>query len=345
MFNREKLVLETVHIRKREFIEQPKHIVYAADQNYIKHIGTALLSVLQNNTGPIHFHLLVSGSEGYDFNIFNQIETSNQNYAISVYHLNTEYFSTLQTTHYFTIAMYYRMSIPCLLKGIAHTALYLDTDVLCLGNIDDLFEIDISNSLIAAVPDAILYRAYIKQLNQFGFTDTEPYFNSGVILFNIDKWNDMAIDKILSEKMQAVEKQNFKLSCPDQDILNLACIGHVHWLSENFNWIHWHQKYSELIDNPNNIRLVHFVGHIKPWHQLGFHPAYDQYFKNSPWNNGYLEQPLSTWLPFPNPKRKFRQAAKRLWKQGQKKQAWAYYKEYLLRRINKRRYQAPSLGK
>lgn len=241
--------------------------------------------------------------------------------------------------------MYYRMSIPCLLKGITHTALYLDTDVLCLGNIDDLFEIDISNSLIAAVPDAILYRAYIKQLNQFGFTDTEPYFNSGVILFNIDKWNDMAIDKILSEKMQAVEKQNFKLSCPDQDILNLACIGHVHWLSENFNWIHWHQKYSELIDNPNNIRLVHFVGHIKPWHQLGFHPAYDQYFKNSPWNNGYLEQPLSTWLPFPNPKRKFRQAAKRLWKQGQKKQAWAYYREYLLRRINKRRYQAPSPGK
>ena len=66
--------------------------------------------------------------------------------------------------------MYYRMSIPCLLKGITHTALYLDTDVLCLGNIDDLFEIDISNSLIAAVPDAILYRAYIKQLNQFGFT-------------------------------------------------------------------------------------------------------------------------------------------------------------------------------
>lgn len=86
MFDREKLVLETVHIRKREFIEQPKHIVYAADQNYIKHIGTALLSVLQNNTSPIHFHLLVSGSEGYDFDIFNQIETSNQNYAISVYH-------------------------------------------------------------------------------------------------------------------------------------------------------------------------------------------------------------------------------------------------------------------
>ena len=69
MFDREKLVLETAHIRKREFVEQPRHIVYAADQNYIKHIGTALLSVLQNNTNPIHFHLLVSGSEGYDFNI------------------------------------------------------------------------------------------------------------------------------------------------------------------------------------------------------------------------------------------------------------------------------------
>ena len=65
--------------------------------------------------------------------------------------------------------MYYRMSIPCLLKGIAHTALYLDTDVLCLGNIDDLFEIDISNSLIAAVPDANLIQSIYKTTQSIWF--------------------------------------------------------------------------------------------------------------------------------------------------------------------------------
>ena len=106
-----------------------------------------MLSVLENNHFPIHFHLLVSGSESYDFSIFNHLETINPNYAVTVYHLNTEYFTTLQTNGYFTIAMYYRMCIPAILGDISDTTLYLDTDVLCLGDISELFTIDLTGQL------------------------------------------------------------------------------------------------------------------------------------------------------------------------------------------------------
>ena len=145
-----------------------------ADQNYIRHIGTSMLSVLANNRFPIHFHLLVSGSENYDFNIFNQLKNINPNYAVTVYHLNTDYFSTLQTTSYFTIAMYYRMCIPAILGDISDTALYLDTDVLCLGDISELFTVNLDRKLLAAVPETTLYRAYINKLNVFGFRSTGP---------------------------------------------------------------------------------------------------------------------------------------------------------------------------
>ena len=73
MFDKEKLLTSVIPIRTHQPAATVQHIVYAADQNYIRHIGTSMLSVLANNRFPIHFHLLVSGSENYDFNIFKQI--------------------------------------------------------------------------------------------------------------------------------------------------------------------------------------------------------------------------------------------------------------------------------
>lgn len=320
MFDKEKLLTSVISIRTHQPAATVQHIVYAADQNYIRHIGTSMLSVLANNRFPIHFHLLVSGSENHDFDIFNQLENINSNYAVTVYHLNTDYFSTLQTTSYFTIAMYCRMCIPAILGDISDTVLYLDTDVLCLGDISELFTV-----ILAAVPETTLYRAYINKLNVFGFRSTDPYFNSGMLLFNNKYWNESSAYTILSEKIRQVELSKFILACPDQDLLNLSCKGKVEWLPESYNWIHWHHQGSELNTNPNNIRLVHFIGGTKPWHHLGFHPVYDSFYKKSPWYDGYLHQKPNIDLPFPNPHKRYKQAAKRLFKQGNKKQAWLYY--------------------
>lgn len=205
MFDKEKLLTSVIPIRTRQPAATVQHIVYAADQNYIRHIGTSMLSVLANNRFPIHFHLLVSGSENHDFDIFNQLENINPNYAVTVYHLNTDYFSTLQTTSYFTIAMYYRMCIPAILGDISDTALYLDTDVLCLGDISEPFTVNLDHKLLAAVPETTLYRAYINKLNVFGFRSTDPYFNSGVLLFNNKFWNESSAYTVLNEKIRQVE--------------------------------------------------------------------------------------------------------------------------------------------
>lgn len=239
--------------------------------------------------------------------------------------------------------MYYRMCIPAILGDISDTALYLDTDVLCLGDISELFTVNLDRKLLAAVPETTLYRAYINKLNVFGFRNTDPYFNSGVLLFNNKFWNESSAYTVLSEKIRQVELSKFILACPDQDLLNLSCKGKVEWLPESYNWIHWHHQGNELNTNPNNIRLVHFIGGTKPWHHLGFHPVYDSFYRKSPWYDGYLHQKPNIDLPFPNPHQRYKQAAKRLFKQGDKKQALTYYKEYLLQKFSQLK-QKLSLG-
>lgn len=216
--------------------------------------------------------------------------------------------------------MYCRMCIPAILGDISDTVLYLDTDVLCLGDISELFTV-----ILAAVLETTLYRAYINKLNVFGFRSTDPYFNSGVLLFNNKFWNESSAYTVLNEKIRQVELSKFILACPDQDLLSLSCKGKVGWLPESYNRIHWHHQGSELNTNPKNIRLVHFIGGTKPWHHLGFHPVYDSFYRKSPWYNGYLHQKPNIDLPFPNPHKRYKQAAKRLFKQGNKKQVWLYY--------------------
>lgn len=235
--------------------------------------------------------------------------------------------------------MYCRMCIPAILGDISDTVLYLDTDVLCLGDISEPFTVNLDRKLLAAVPETTLYRAYINKLNVFGFRTTDPYFNSGVLLFNNKFWNESSAYTVLNEKIRQVELSKFILACPDQDLLNLSCKGKVGWLPESYNRIHWHHQGSELNTNPKNIRLVHFIGGTKPWHHLGFHPVYDSFYRKSPWYNGYLHQKPNIDLPFPNPHKRYKQAAKRLFKQGNKKQAWLYYRTYLLTKFPGRQKQ------
>ncbi|VTX86879.1 Glycosyl transferase family 8 [Neisseria subflava] len=101
--------------------------------------------------------------------------------------------------------MYCRMCIPAILGDISDTVLYLDTDVLCLGDISELFTVNLDRKLLAAVPETTLYRAYINKLNVFVFRSTDPYFNSGVLLFNNKYWNESSAYTILSEKIRQVE--------------------------------------------------------------------------------------------------------------------------------------------
>ena len=55
--------------------------------------------------------------------------------------------------------------------------------------------------------------------------------------------------------------------------------------------------------------------------------------------DGYLHQKPNIDLPFPNPHKRYKQAAKRLFKQGNKKQAWLYYRTYLLTKFPGRQKQ------
>ena len=67
--------------------------------------------------------------------------------------------------------------------------LYLDADTLVLDDIVQLYDTPLVNQTIGAVIDP--GQAYA--LKRLGIHSSDYYFNSGVMIIDIDRWNEKAI--------------------------------------------------------------------------------------------------------------------------------------------------------
>lgn len=110
--------------------------------------------------------------------------------------------------------------------------LYLDTDTLVLGSLDDLWNMDISDYAIAAWPedrDEDLLMDWCK--SQRKRLKKSKYVNSGVVLFNLKFIREHKID---DEWFSLLDNETFPL--PDQDVMNIACDGYIKYLDTIYNF-------------------------------------------------------------------------------------------------------------
>jgi lipopolysaccharide biosynthesis glycosyltransferase len=82
------------------------------------------------------------------------------------------------------------------------------------------------------------------------------YFNSGVLLLDIQKWNEQ---RILEQVIAALMSNPQKFRYPDQDALNLILTGKVYYLADKWNHLN-----VVTADQQESI-LLHFAAHPKPW--------------------------------------------------------------------------------
>ena len=70
-------------------------------------------------------------------------------------------------------------------------AIYLDSDIVVLGDIAELYNQDLGDNLIAAAPDDVIqttkvFQEYAEKV--VGVADYRNYFNAGILLMNLDEF-------------------------------------------------------------------------------------------------------------------------------------------------------------
>lgn len=164
----------------------------------------------------------------------------------------------------FSIEIYYRILIPWLLPENVDRALWLDSDIIICGDISSFYHLDLNGYCIAACEDG----RYLKRADRgkdnarLGLDTDHRYFNSGVLLMNLDlirkryRQEDVCV---LSEELKD------RLELPDQDILNYCYQNSVKYADSRLFNCEAHRIPLLTNEEKSNIRILHYYGTDKPW--------------------------------------------------------------------------------
>jgi lipopolysaccharide biosynthesis glycosyltransferase len=261
-------------------------VVFTADNGYVKPLSTVIASILKNSSPDV----------SYEFNILTtSITPDNQARITSLAYLNrnarfnfidvSSCVKNLSLEKYplkkQPVEMCYRLFIEELLKDYTKV-IYLDSDVLVLEDLTNLFNIDISNYYAGVVHDEgveyklknkksrtifykppIDYKLYFKEKLKKSCLE---YFNSGVLLLNLQKMREDDISK----KIWKFICYESPLEFTEQDSSNAIMEGKVLYLDGKWNMAKdAHLLASKIrniaLENYKKPAIFHYTGKTKPW--------------------------------------------------------------------------------
>ncbi|MGE5621868.1 MAG: glycosyltransferase family 8 protein, partial [Bacillota bacterium] len=274
--------------------EDSFHIAFCVDNNYFRAMGATITSIIANNPG-VHFtfHVLTFAASDEHRRRLQELEKK-FNVRTCLHVLNTgdfKQFDHFIKFSYYSLSIFTRLVIPSILKGITDRVLYLDADILCVGKLDELVKMDISNDIAVVVPDAPVTTR--RRVAALGLKHPQ-YFNGGVLFINVNKWLENGITE---QTMEALMRHGKKLRFNDQDALNIVLDGRARYIDPKFNYLY--DLIHDLNVNKTAMRpvgdavFIHFAGAVKPWTDWSGHDARDlfrKYHALSPWSDMPLDQ-------------------------------------------------------
>ena len=246
-------------------MENTIHILYCGDHGYVPMLGVSMTSVIWNNTdSKCVFHFLVDDVSQKDMAKLQKAYALYRNIEGIIIHkipLQSEEMQVFRSVKSdYHEAVNYRLLATKLLGDNIEKVLYLDGDVICRQSLKDLWQLDLGEALAAAAPDPL----EAGQVQRFGGTE---YFNSGVLLIDLQRWRQEHILEQLLDYYRA--RQGQEVWFPDQDALNAVCRGRILRLDRRYNY-----NISCNFNTPGrkpdieaDTCLMHFTGPItKPWY-------------------------------------------------------------------------------
>lgn len=255
-------------------------IVLITDNNYVIPTYITIFSAAINYKGNDE---LIAHICGVDLNA-DSISTFNElrdECNIVIHNISLDSFEDKlkkikQHTHV-TPAALIKFELPNMLVDLSKV-LYMDGDIVVKKDISELNDIDISNYELAAVHD---FWKTIDDFNSKGKIDYDCfYFNSGLMLMNLNMLRTNGITKQLwSEKLLQSKLKN-KSTLMDQNVFNSICGNKTLKLSIKYNFNVAFSDYTDikLINEIYNTKyktidelvedgvVMHYVGkHDKPW--------------------------------------------------------------------------------
>lgn len=274
-------------------------IACAARRDYVPHTAAMLQSVLeQNGDLGVRIHFLHGPDLPADARELLTGMVESQGGEISFLLVSPEHVSGLRTRVELPASHWYRVFLPELL-GDLQRVLYLDGDLIVLRALAPLWQTDLGDHYLGAVTN-VFQEDHMHRIAELGLSDPRSYFNSGVLLMNLEL---MRRDGCTATLVDYARSNFERLSWPEQDALNIL-LGerrlalHPRWNLMNslliFPWAEEAFGATALAEARADPAIRHFEGPSvnKPWHYLCERPdreLYRRHRERTPWPEIELE--------------------------------------------------------
>lgn len=250
-------------------------IFFAVDDGYIPFLAVSLQSLIENSKKENFYLIKILYTNISEENQKKIQKFEQENVSIEFVDLNyyiEKIKDKLYTRDYYSKTTYFRLFIPNLYPQYTK-ALYLDSDIVVLEDVADLYNTNMENNLVAAAPDDVIqtievFQEYAEKV--VGVADYRNYFNAGVLLMNLDELRKFDFQE---KFIYSLDKIKFSVA-QDQDYLNRLCKGRVKMVDSNWN----RMPIAREKENQGDIKLIHYNLAYKPWHFEDI--LYKDYFWN-----------------------------------------------------------------
>lgn len=257
-------------------------IVCNVDNNYAQHCAAMLCSLFDNNSNhDIHAHVLTHGLSDGNMKVI-QLLANRYNKKVTFHNIDEAILDGVQfrKNRPLTKAAYYRILLSSVIDATIDKILYLDCDIIVLGDISELFNIELDNYALAATSDISPYNSSHRMFLQLQMDDNA--FCSGFMMVNLKYWRDNNVQEKLINFSTKKRKVVF---LHDQDSLNYVFKNK--WFRLPFKWnatplsicpIDNAMKSFDYVESYFTPKIMHYSGYFKPWNNAWF-PEKKYYIK------------------------------------------------------------------
>lgn len=277
------------------------HIACNIDSNYVKHCAVTLVSIFENNRKEdFHIYIVNGGLSDAERNVLTEL-AGRYRHRVSFYVPDEDMlkgFTIRKFSKRISIATYYRCILSDLLPDTIDRVLYLDCDIVVLGDLAPFYYTPLDNVGGAAVEDIGCREAGRYEILQYPMADS--YFNAGVLLVNLAYWRQHDMAKACVDYYHRYPE---RILYNDQDLLNSLLHKDKVLVDLRYNVQDgfyrnpkvmdeaWKEKYADALKHPV---ILHYTNR-KPWDYDSQHPLRKEYFRYlalTPWKDDIV---LKKW--------------------------------------------------
>ncbi len=297
-------------------------VLCAADDRYVRPLAVTLHSAAQKLGANCQLKVIVLDG-GISAENWVGLKETLAELPIRIFTIRPglEAVRDLGISHHITHTAYLRLLAGRVLPESIDRVIYLDSDLLICDDLSQLWQLPLDGKFALAVPDIAcpfvdtrhadcnLRRsgAYLSSLSpirnwqKLGLDASAFYFNSGVMVLNI---NRMRKEKIEEKLLSCLRENSKHVWCWDQYALNVVFAGQWNPLPLRWNQgthfydfpdeTHSPLNAHEFLEARDHPAIIHFTTEWKPWDYGNQHPLRERFFQQldqTAWSGWRPEKP------------------------------------------------------